>query len=143
MIVQRTGLAAANQRPTGGVFVALTLLGTVTAAAAAVLARTPHRAWRGSDLLPLSPLVRTRGPWPPAPIVGEHRSLRAARRLNRAAGTIAASVLIDSAMEHYRGAFSNKAMYTPLAVSALSLLASLHGHRVSIGAQPFGRRSPR
>ena len=37
----------------------------------------------------------------------------AARRLNRAAGMIAASVLIDSAMEHYRGNFHNKAMWTP------------------------------
>ena len=45
--------------------------------------------------------------------------MRAARRLNRAAGTIAASVLIDSAMEHYRGAFENKAMYTPIVASAL------------------------
>ena len=53
----------------------------------------------------------------------------AARRLNRAAGTIAASVLVDSSMEHYRGAFENKAMYTPIATSALTLLASFHGHK--------------
>ena len=45
----------------------------------------------------------------------------AARRLNRAAGTIAASVLIDSAMEHYRGNFHNKAMWTPLVTSSLSI----------------------
>ena len=32
-------------------------------------------------------------------------------------------------MEHYRGDFRNKAMYTPLATSALTLLASFHGHR--------------
>lgn len=51
-----------------------------------------------------------------------------ARRLNRAAGTIAGSVLIDSAMEHYRGEFANKAMWTPLVVSSLSIAASLHGH---------------
>ena len=55
----------------------------------------------------------------------------AARRLNRAAGTIAASVLIDSAMEHYRGDFKNKAMYTPIATSVLALLASFHGHKDS------------
>ena len=36
---------------------------------------------------------------------------------------------MDSAMEHYRGDFHNKAMYTPLAASALTLLASFHGHR--------------
>ncbi len=46
--------------------------------------------------------------------------MKAARRLNRAAGMIATSVLLDSAVEHYRGAFSNKAMYTPIVVSALS-----------------------
>jgi hypothetical protein len=51
----------------------------------------------------------------------------AARRLNRAAGTIAASVLIDSAMEHYRGNFHNKAMWTPLVTAGLSVAVSLHG----------------
>ena len=51
----------------------------------------------------------------------------AARRLNRAAGTIATSVLIDSAMEHYRGNFHNKAMWTPLVTSALSIAVSIHG----------------
>ena len=51
----------------------------------------------------------------------------AARRLNRAAGTLAMSVLADSAVEHYRGSFKNKAMFTPLIVSALTLATSLHG----------------
>lgn len=51
----------------------------------------------------------------------------AARRLNRAAGTLAASVLADSAVEHYRGSFENKAMFTPLVVSALTLATSVHG----------------
>ncbi|HZV04163.1 MAG TPA: hypothetical protein VE999_03645 [Gemmataceae bacterium] len=53
--------------------------------------------------------------------------LRAARRLNRAAGVLAFSVLADSAVEHYRGSFKNKAMYLPLAVSAASLAVSAHG----------------
>ena len=44
-------------------------------------------------------------------------TVRAGRRLNRAAGVIAASVLADSAVEHYRGSFHNKAMFTPLVVS--------------------------
>jgi hypothetical protein len=43
----------------------------------------------------------------------------AARRLNRAAGMIATSVLIDSAMEHYRGNFHHKAMWTPIITSLL------------------------
>jgi hypothetical protein len=53
--------------------------------------------------------------------------VRAARRLNRAAGTLAASVLADSSVEHYRGSFKNKAMFTPLIVSALTLATSIHG----------------
>lgn len=51
----------------------------------------------------------------------------AARRLNRAAGTLAFSVLFDSAIEHYRGSFHNKAMYTPLVISSLALAVSAHG----------------
>ena len=54
-------------------------------------------------------------------------TVKTARELNRAAGTLAASVLADSSVEHYRGSFKNKAMYTPLAVSALTLATSLHG----------------
>ena len=66
---------------------------------------------------------------PTVPMIGETTTVKAARRLNRAAGTIAASVLVDSAMEHYRGSFHNKAMWTPLIVSTLSLAVSAHGHR--------------
>jgi hypothetical protein len=51
----------------------------------------------------------------------------AARRLNRAAGLLATSVFADSGVEHYRGSFKNKAMYTPLVVSALTLATSIHG----------------
>ena len=55
-------------------------------------------------------------------------AVHAARRLNRAAGMIAASVLADSAVEHYRGDFHNKAMVTPLVTAALSLAISAHGN---------------
>ncbi len=55
-------------------------------------------------------------------------SVRAAQRLNRAAGMLAASVLADSAVEHYRGTFHNSAMVTPLVSASLSLAASVHGH---------------
>jgi hypothetical protein len=51
----------------------------------------------------------------------------AARRLNAAAGLLATSVLADSAIEHWRGAFENRAMYIPLVTGALSLLVSGHG----------------
>ncbi len=54
-------------------------------------------------------------------------TVTAARQLNRAAGTLAFSVLADSGVEHYRGSFKNKAMFTPLVVSALTLGMSLHG----------------
>lgn len=57
----------------------------------------------------------------PTPVV------TAARRLNRAAGTIATSVLIDSAMEHWRGKFHNPAMWTPLVTASASLAVSVHG----------------
>ncbi len=57
----------------------------------------------------------------------DRATVTAARRLNRAAGTLAASVLADSAVEHYRGSFKNKAMFIPLVVSALTLMTSLHG----------------
>ena len=63
-----------------------------------------------------------------APPVGRDICVKAARRLNRAAGLLAASVLADSAVEHYRGGFANPAMYAPLVSASLSLLASVHGH---------------
>jgi hypothetical protein len=51
----------------------------------------------------------------------------AGRRLNGSAAMLALSVLADSAVEHYRGLFNNRAMYTPLAASTLTLGASLFG----------------
>jgi len=56
-------------------------------------------------------------------------AVTAAQRLNRAAGLIATSTLLDSGVEHYRGTFHNKAMITPLVVSALTLAVSAHGTR--------------
>ena len=63
---------------------------------------------------------------------GEARSvvsahIDAARALSSSAGLLALSVLTDSAMEHYRGAFNNPAMFTPLASSLLAMLAGVHG----------------
>jgi hypothetical protein len=56
-----------------------------------------------------------------------HATVRAARRLNIGSALLATSVLFDSAVEHYRGSFSNRAMYTPLVVSSLSLAMNAHG----------------
>ncbi|MBE7220487.1 MAG: hypothetical protein INR64_18620, partial [Caulobacteraceae bacterium] len=49
------------------------------------------------------------------------------KQIHGAAAVLAGSVLFDSAMEHYRGSFQNKAMFAPLAASALNLAASAHG----------------
>lgn len=54
-------------------------------------------------------------------------SIKAAQELNRSSGILAASVLLDSAVEHYRGGFYNPAMVTPIATSLIALLASFHG----------------
>jgi hypothetical protein len=49
----------------------------------------------------------------------------AARRLGLSAALLAGSVLTDSAIEHYRGSFQNRAMYAPLASAALAVGAGL------------------
>jgi hypothetical protein len=54
-------------------------------------------------------------------------AVRSAHRLGEASGILALSVLLDSALEHYRGSFKNPAMYTPLVVSALTLAVDAHG----------------
>ena len=69
-------------------------------------------------------LKHGRGHW-----LGGQRSVAAARDLNRAAGLLALSVLLDSGLEHYRGSFRNKAMFTPLVVSSLAVAVSAHGMR--------------
>ncbi|MGH1573574.1 hypothetical protein ACRAWG_26615 [Methylobacterium sp. P31] len=51
----------------------------------------------------------------------------AAQRLNHASSMLAASVLFDSGLEHYRGQFFNRVMYTPILVSSVTLAVSLHG----------------
>jgi len=52
---------------------------------------------------------------------------REAQQLNLSSALLALSVLADSAVEHYRGSFHNRAMYTPLAVAGLTLGASVLG----------------
>lgn len=84
--------------------------------------RRPNRWLRGRSAQPMA----AQGHGPQSDTEASP-SLVAARRLNRAAGILAFSVLADSAVEHYRGSFHNRAMYTPLAVSLLTLAASGHG----------------
>jgi len=61
----------------------------------------------------------------------------AGHRLNDSAAMLALSVLADSAVEHYRGSFHNRAMYTPLVTSALTFCAGLFG-----SADPRSERHP-
>jgi hypothetical protein len=75
----------------------------------------------------LEALERSVAPRPAAGWPSQQATVRAARRLNRASGLLALSVLADSAIEHYRGSFQNKAMVAPLVASALALGVSVHG----------------
>ncbi len=63
---------------------------------------------------------------------GEERA--ASRLLSADASVAASSVLVDSAMEHYRGSFRNPAMVLPIALSAGSLL--LNGRETVAPAGP-------
>lgn len=58
---------------------------------------------------------------------GTEVTASAAQRLNHASSMLAASVLFDSGLEHYRGQFFNRAMYTPIIASTVTLASSLHG----------------
>jgi hypothetical protein len=90
-------------------------------AALAALALTWRRPDGRAPALPARPSA-------PAATIDPNAAVRAARRMNRAAGVIATSVLADSAIEHYRGSFHNKAMVTPLVAATLSLAVSAHGN---------------
>jgi hypothetical protein len=57
---------------------------------------------------------------------GEPGHVAAARYLNGGAAILAFSVLTDSALEHYRGAFHNPAMYLAPTVAAVTLANSAH-----------------
>ena len=57
-------------------------------------------------------------------------ALGEARALHGSAAMLGASVLADSAVEHFRGSFDNPGMYTPLVVSALTLAAGVDGAAV-------------
>ena len=85
---------------------------------ALLLARAHPRA----RVTPVGPRLRERA----------KRSAPQARQLYQASAMLAASVLSDSALEHYRGQFDNPGMFTPLASAALVLASGLRGQRASI-----------
>lgn len=62
-----------------------------------------------------------------------------ARQLYQASAMLAASVLSDSALEHYRGQFENPGMFTPLASAALVLSNALRGARRAGAGARSGR----
>ncbi len=64
---------------------------------------------------------------------------RPARQLHEAAAILGASVLMDSAVEHYRGSFKNEAMILPLISSALNIACGLHGMRAAESDSHKGR----
>jgi hypothetical protein len=96
-------------------------LGVAGIALASFLSRRPRTS------SPIRNNHRTPALWPGREQLNPSTAVVAARRLNRAAGMLAVSVLADSGVEHYRGSFENKAMFTPLIVSALTLGTSVHG----------------
>ena len=102
-----------EQLASAGLALAGLVLGSTLAARAALSIRPVRKRIAADRPVP-------RGKKMPATVV-------AARRLNRAAGTLALSVLLDSGVEHYRGSFKNKAMFIPLVISSLALAVSLHG----------------
>jgi hypothetical protein len=115
-----------TSRPTGDIATAIALLSGATILGGVALALRRPRAPAERMKMKLPRLALSSKPLA-VPPVDWQTHVRAARRLNRAAGTLAASVLVDSAIEHYRGSFHNEAMVTPLITATLSLLASAHG----------------
>jgi len=101
----------------------LGLAALATAASVAVVAQA-RRAGRDGALG--SPEV------PPATRI-------AAGGLDRASALLAAAALADSAVEHYRGSFHNKAMYVPLGVSALTLATRALDATGSLPGRPIQR----
>ncbi len=77
------------------------------------------------------PVMRSRSPASEVPV-------RSARQLNLGSAILALSVLADSGIEHYRGSFHNRAMYTPLGVASLTLAVSLLG---ALDTRPRGHRA--
>jgi hypothetical protein len=96
--------------------------GLAAIAAAAVLAKPRRIEQQSAD---------------PHPVEIESSPNMAARQFEQASALLAASALADSVVEHYRGSFHNKAMYAPLAVSLLTLAASVREAKKSSTSFPM------
>jgi hypothetical protein len=85
----------------------------------------PAPPWRATKA---RQLARLAAKYSPARLSAASELAKAeGRRLNGSAALLASSVLADSAVEHYRGSFANRAMYAPLVTAALTLAVSLFG----------------
>ena len=71
--------------------------------------------------------LEKRQPIAPPRLKSKSSAAAAVKELHGAAAILAASVIADSAIEHYRGSFHNKAMYMPLIAAALNVISSAHG----------------
>jgi hypothetical protein len=102
--------------------------------AAPAHARPAARALGAATLgLALGALLLGRKPAPaparPPRVEPDRTAARQAHRLYQAAALLAASVLSDSAMEHYRGGFDNPGMFAPLASAAVVLACAMRATR--------------
>ncbi len=114
-----------NRRPTvaspSGVpallpaLLAATAVGMIITGSRAIATVPWQAAGNGSSVL--TPRDRTTIAQPTSPSA-------ASRHFDLSAALLALAVLGDSAIEHYRGSFQNRAMYAPLAAASLTLAAS-------------------
>ena len=112
----REGSLELSKRQDGGVVLIGLVAGLGTAFLLATAARRSH--------VPRTPVRMP--PAAPSRALSAPVNVAAARGLNRASAILAASVLADSGLQHYRGMFANRAMYTPIAVGGLMLAMSLY-----------------
>jgi hypothetical protein len=85
--------------------------------------------------------TRCRARHAPLPHHPARADARAAKQLYLSSAMLAASVLSDSALEHYRGGFENPGMFAPLASAALALGSAAQAARRpcrAVAALPFG-----
>jgi hypothetical protein len=125
-----TALARAESGPGARALGALTLGLTLAAVLAARARPRPVRPAR-----PARPMNA------PAPLRTADPEARAAGQLYLSSAMLAASVLSDSALEHYRGGFDNPGMFAPLASATLVLAGASKAARDpgrSVAALPFG-----
>ncbi|WP_206956988.1 hypothetical protein [Trinickia acidisoli] len=123
-------------RTTNGLVAALSVAAGAVAAAAMVKAASSHGAPMDGPAARALRTARNAGPLAARRAASEDRvdaHIHAARAFNRSSALLAWSALADSAVEHYRGSFENRAMYTPLIVGTLSLAAGLHGDADRVG----------